>query len=463
MTGMVPFKTLNVADPLALAVREGGRLARLARDGGLDRGGDRPRRDRAGHLLRADADLHADVLRRDASRPARQRRRALQDPGRRRPSSARSPAPPSPRCCRSTSSATSSRSGRCSRSRSSAPASSSSAGPAPTSSGRSASRASGSSPPLGIVFAVALMATLPVTTWIRLGVWLAIGLVIYFTYARRRTERADGQPARGGALSPSRSSRLDVGLALGARSGDDGQADGRPGSGRDGRQEAGTCRDVIAAALIAAMTRRVHGSLRCAAGAAASVDTGKYVSLGDSYTAGPLVLNQTGTPIDCARSDHNYPSLVAARPRRRRVRRRQLQQRRDQAHDRAADRPAARRHQPAAVRRPDRTDAVSSRSGSAATTPGSSASPRKCAQLGLTAPTGTACRDHYAPGGVDSVEAKIEADRARGSTRSSRESTTAARRPGSRSSATRTCSRSTAPTATRWCPSAPTTSPTSTR
>ncbi len=31
------------------------------------------------------------------------------------------------------------------------------------------------------------MATLPVTTWIRLGVWLLIGLVIYFTYARRRT------------------------------------------------------------------------------------------------------------------------------------------------------------------------------------------------------------------------------------------------------------------------------------
>ena len=42
--------------------------------------------------------------------------------------------------------------------------------------------------PLGIVFAVALMATLPVTTWIRLAIWLAIGLVIYFTYARRRTE-----------------------------------------------------------------------------------------------------------------------------------------------------------------------------------------------------------------------------------------------------------------------------------
>jgi APA family basic amino acid/polyamine antiporter len=41
--------------------------------------------------------------------------------------------------------------------------------------------------PLGIVFAIALMATLPVTTWIRLFVWLLIGLVIYFTYARRRS------------------------------------------------------------------------------------------------------------------------------------------------------------------------------------------------------------------------------------------------------------------------------------
>jgi APA family basic amino acid/polyamine antiporter len=41
--------------------------------------------------------------------------------------------------------------------------------------------------PLGIIFAVALMATLPITTWIRLGVWLLIGLVIYFTYARGRT------------------------------------------------------------------------------------------------------------------------------------------------------------------------------------------------------------------------------------------------------------------------------------
>ncbi|MFE2102958.1 SGNH/GDSL hydrolase family protein [Streptomyces sp. NPDC059468] len=35
-----------------------------------------------------------------------------------------------------------------------------------------------------------------------------------------------------------------------------------------------------------------------------------YVSLGDSYTSGPLIPRQTDA--DCARSDHNYPSLVAA-------------------------------------------------------------------------------------------------------------------------------------------------------
>src|SRR5215475_9484051 len=38
----------------------------------------------------------------------------------------------------------------------------------------------------------------------------------------------------------------------------------------------------------------------------------RYVSLGDSYTAAPLVPDQTGSPVVCLRSRHNYPSLVAA-------------------------------------------------------------------------------------------------------------------------------------------------------
>ena len=46
--------------------------------------------------------------------------------------------------------------------------------------------------------------------------------------------------------------------------------------------------------------------------AALSAGTGRYVALGDSYTAGPLIPNLVGSPIGCARSSHNYPSLVAA-------------------------------------------------------------------------------------------------------------------------------------------------------
>jgi len=37
-----------------------------------------------------------------------------------------------------------------------------------------------------------------------------------------------------------------------------------------------------------------------------------YVSLGDSYTAAPLVPTQTGSPAGCLRSTHSYPFLVAA-------------------------------------------------------------------------------------------------------------------------------------------------------
>ena len=38
--------------------------------------------------------------------------------------------------------------------------------------------------------------------------------------------------------------------------------------------------------------------------------SGRYVSLGDSYTAGPLIPNQSLDPLGCLRSDHDYPHLV---------------------------------------------------------------------------------------------------------------------------------------------------------
>ena len=48
-----------------------------------------------------------------------------------------------------------------------------------------------------------------------------------------------------------------------------------------------------------------------AGAAAAHAAIGPYVSLGDSYTAAPLVPDPTGSPILCGRSTNNYPSDVA--------------------------------------------------------------------------------------------------------------------------------------------------------
>ena len=42
-------------------------------------------------------------------------------------------------------------------------------------------------PILGVLACLGLMATLPADTWLRLAVWLLIGLVIYFTYGRKHS------------------------------------------------------------------------------------------------------------------------------------------------------------------------------------------------------------------------------------------------------------------------------------
>jgi basic amino acid/polyamine antiporter, APA family len=50
-------------------------------------------------------------------------------------------------------------------------------------------------PALGVLICFGMMAFLPADTWIRLLVWMAIGIVIYFTYGRRhsRVSRTGGQ------------------------------------------------------------------------------------------------------------------------------------------------------------------------------------------------------------------------------------------------------------------------------
>ena len=49
--------------------------------------------------------------------------------------------------------------------------------------------------PMGVICAVALMATLPLDTWIRLVVWMAIGLAIYFLYGNTHSVLGAGKPA----------------------------------------------------------------------------------------------------------------------------------------------------------------------------------------------------------------------------------------------------------------------------
>jgi APA family basic amino acid/polyamine antiporter len=56
-------------------------------------------------------------------------------------------------------------------------------------------------PILGVLFAVYLMADLPLSTWIRFVIWLALGLAIYFLYGYRHSRLRT--PGGGGEGTPS--------------------------------------------------------------------------------------------------------------------------------------------------------------------------------------------------------------------------------------------------------------------
>lgn len=74
--------------------------------------------------------------------------------------------------------------------------------------------------PLAIICSVALMATLPIDTWIRLAVWLGIGLIIFFAYGRKKSEQIMAR------ISTEAAARLAAGDSPGSHS----EADGKPGS-----------------------------------------------------------------------------------------------------------------------------------------------------------------------------------------------------------------------------------------
>ena len=156
---------------------------------------------------------------------------------------------------------------------------------------------------------------------------------------------------------------------------------------------------LIAGALLAAGAARAEG--------------GAYVALGDSYTSGPLVPNQHGDPPDCLRSDHNYPSLVASAF--------GLSGGFLDASCSSAE--TVHMTQPqtglsAGGTNPPQFNALSS--GTALVTVGIGgndaglvAVAERCLAMGVLNPTGSACRDHYAPGGNDTLAAKIEQIRPR--------------------------------------------------
>ncbi|MFJ8154044.1 SGNH/GDSL hydrolase family protein [Streptomyces sp. NPDC094468] len=82
----------------------------------------------------------------------------------------------------------------------------------------------------------------------------------------------------------------------------------RDGSAKRNRRRATVAAALGGCALVAASTSpaAAHGG-----GGLGGHDRGtRYAALGDSYTSGPVIPTQVDA--DCARSDHNYPSLVAA-------------------------------------------------------------------------------------------------------------------------------------------------------
>jgi lysophospholipase L1-like esterase len=141
--------------------------------------------------------------------------------------------------------------------------------------------------------------------------------------------------------------------------------------------------------------------------AAAQADPGPYVALGDSYTAGALVPDLVGPPTGCARSDRNYPSLVAAAT--------GVTQFRDvscsgaKTDDMTAPQPLLLGVHPPQfdALRPDATLVTVGIGGNDIRLVEDVVT---CLVLGLLTPTGRSCRTHFAkPGGDDAIVDMIAA------------------------------------------------------
>ena len=142
--------------------------------------------------------------------------------------------------------------------------------------------------------------------------------------------------------------------------------------------------------------------------ATASADTPyeSYVALGDSYAAGPLIPTQIGLPPGCARSDHNYPALVA--------RTLDITDFRDVTCSGATTDDLATPQSVTLGVNPPQLDALGPDTELVSMTMGGNdigfaSIISDCAARSPLQPLGAACRDYFTSGGTDQLAARIDA------------------------------------------------------
>ena len=141
---------------------------------------------------------------------------------------------------------------------------------------------------------------------------------------------------------------------------------------------------------------------------AAQAAIGPYVSLGDSYTAAPLVPNPTGNPILCGRSTNNYPSDVS------RVLSPSTFTDAICSSATTVDMTQSQRLEGGLQTAPPQFDALKSTDalvtvGIGGNDAGLLGVAEECAELDIIRPFGTACKNHYTSGGSDPNMAAINA------------------------------------------------------
>ncbi|MGX7824400.1 SGNH/GDSL hydrolase family protein [Actinokineospora sp. 24-640] len=141
-------------------------------------------------------------------------------------------------------------------------------------------------------------------------------------------------------------------------------------------------------------------------GAAVAAPGPHYVALGDSYASGPGIPAQTGTPAGCARSDHNYPALLARWLR--------VASFTDVTCGGAQTKDMFAPQAVSGGANPAQLDAVTRRADLVTVTIGGNDMGfgeilQTCGRLGAGDPTGAPCEAHYTAGGTDVLTDRIDA------------------------------------------------------